>query len=560
MTLVLLATLNTSMGAVAPNTERALAALEEGARRGAALVVFPEGTLTGYPAKDRLMRASFIRGNLAALERLARATAAGPACLVGFAEPHPEPVNGLHNAAALCRGGRVEAVYRKRLLPTYDVFDEARYFDAGSGPLVFGLEGFRLGVTICEDLWCEAGFSPRHYAGDPAAESARAGAEVVVNLSASPYGLGKEASRRAMLARAARRSGAPVLYVNQVGGCDDILFDGTAFAYGADGALRGRLPALREDFLEVRLERGADGAAAVASSVPAEEWEHGLDTLRGALAMGIGDYVRKCGAPGVLLGLSGGIDSALVAALAAEALGPGNVHGVAMPTRNNSPASEADARELAERLGIRFSVCPIEGLFATAAAGMGPLFGGGEPQGLARENLQSRLRALTLMTLSNATGALVLACGNKSELCVGYCTLYGDTCGAISPIGDLYKGQVYELSRHINARAGRELIPAAILDKEPTAELRPGQRDADDLPPYEALDPILRLFADEGLSEADVVALGHDAAFARRVAGLFDRNEYKRRQTPPALKAGPRAFGFGWRQPVATGPAPRAGG
>ena len=546
----LLAQINTTVGDIDGNLRRSLDALAIARERGADLLVLPEQTIPGYPTKDLLTQASFIARNQDALARFAPETASGPAALIGYAEPHGGPGKGLYNSVALCRGGVVEQVYRKMLLPTYDVFDEARYFDSGSDVSLFDIGGMTAAITVCEDMWNdELYWSRRLYTRDPIADSARAGGRLILNLSASPYTIPKRRIRAAMIASAARRHGAAILQVNSVGGNDDLIFDGGSVAFDGTGTMRAQAASFIEDFVEVTVSSAGDASPLVlAGRIVPEEAE--LEELRRALVLGIRDYVGKCGFTQVLIGLSGGIDSALVAVLAAEALGPANVHGVSMPSRYSSDHSKDDARQLAEALGISYRTIPIEAMFSTALAVLTPHLG--DPsRGAAAENMQSRLRGLTLMALSNSSGAMVLTTGNKSEMSVGYCTLYGDMCGGLAAIADVPKTIVYTLSRHINDTAGREVIPYNTIEKPPSAELAPGQKDTDSLPPYDVLDPIVRGHVEEGQDEERLIALGHDAATVRRVLRMIRLNEYKRRQAPPTLKVTSRAFGYGWRMPLA---------
>ncbi|MCC6548399.1 NAD+ synthase [Candidatus Sumerlaeota bacterium] len=541
---IALAQINVTVGDLEGNTARAIEAVREAGRGGADLVILPEQTIPGYPAKDLLTQKHFVRRCGSALERFAKETAGGAASLIGFPEAHAGQGHGVYNAAALCRGGVVEMVYRKWLLPTYDVFDEDRYFDEGSSVALFDLKGKRVAITVCEDLWNdELYWSHRRYQRDPIRACMDAGAEMIVSMSASPFSLGKPAVRGAMFGAAARSHKVPIAVTNAVGGNDDLIFDGGSAVFGADGGAIAQARLFTDELVYGDVfSSGASGKVAVVGDE--------LTQLREALVLGVRDYVRKCGFQRVLIGLSGGIDSALVAVLAADALGAENVHGVAMPSRYSSEHSITDARKLAENLGIKFSLIPIEEMFQAALSQLAPNL---EERGrqIAEENLQSRLRGMTLMALSNASGDLVLTTGNKSELSVGYCTLYGDMCGGLSVIGDVPKTMVYSLSRFINERAGRALIPEDTLTKPPSAELRPDQKDTDSLPPYDILDPIIRGYTEESLDADALIARGHDAATVRRVIRMIEVNEYKRRQSPPVLKVTSRAFGAGWRMPIA---------
>ena len=537
---IALAQLNTTVGDVAGNERRVLEAYRRAVEAGVELVVTPELSLTGYPPRDLLLRDSFIEANLAALERLA-ASVGETGLIVGFVGRNPaRPGRPLTNAAALLHRGRVTAIRTKTLLPTYDVFDEDRYFEPAPENAVIHWEGHRLGLTICEDIWNDAEFGVRRrYRPDPAAALVAAGAEILLNLSASPWQLGKERLRCGLLQGIARRHQVPVVYCNLVGGNDELVFDGRSLAFNRDGGCIGEAAHFREDFLVVDTEATGD-----LPLVPVADEA----LLHDALVLGTRDYVHKCGFRSVVLGLSGGIDSALVAALAVDALGAENVRGLALPTEFSSQGSIDDARSLAANLGIRFDVVPIQGAFEALKRQMGPLFEG-RPEDTTEENLQARLRGVTLMAMSNKFGSLLLTTGNKSELAVGYCTLYGDMCGGLAVISDLPKTWVYRVARWMNR--DREVIPEPTLTKAPSAELRPYQTDQDSLPPYEVLDAILEAYVVEDRPVAGILAAGFSEADVRRVVRLIDLSEYKRRQAAPGLKVTSRAFGVGRRQPVA---------
>ncbi|MBI1290448.1 NAD+ synthase [bacterium] len=539
---VALAQINSRVGDLEGNFQKAKASYDAASAEGADVVLFPEQTFAGYPAKDLLTRDGFIRRNAEIVEAFARLTSSGPVAVVGYPERHDGPGHRLYNTAAVCRGGAVTDRYRKWLLPTYDVFDEDRYFDEGQTPLVIEVRGRRLGVTVCEDIWNdELYWSNRLYERNPIAAASKAGAEILLNISASPFTLAKRGVRKAMMASAARTHGLPIAQVNLVGANDDLVFDGVSMAFDSEGRQIAQARDFEDDLLIVDFA-GAENR--IEKDAPE------IEQLRRALVLGIRDYVRKCGFAKVLIGLSGGIDSALVAALAVEALGPANVTGVAMPSRYSSDHSKSDAQLLATALGIECRMLPIEPMFAAATAEIEKHFVGGNRK-IAFENLQSRLRGLSLMTLSNESGALVLTTGNKSEMSVGYATLYGDMCGGLAPIADVPKLMVYELSQHINTSAGREIIPHGTLTKPPSAELAPDQKDTDSLPPYEILDPIVRAYVEEGLDGPEIVARGFEEETVRRVLRLIHINEYKRRQSAPTLKVTGRAFGYGWRMPIA---------
>ncbi|MEY4691707.1 MAG: hypothetical protein RIT19_2032 [Verrucomicrobiota bacterium] len=537
---IALAQLNTTVGDIAGNERRVLDAYRRAVEAGVELVVTPELSLTGYPPRDLLLRESFVDANLAALERLASAVGE-VGLIVGFVGRNPDrPGRPLTNAAALLCRGRVVASRTKTLLPTYDVFDEDRYFEPASENAVIHWEGHRLGLTICEDIWNDAEFGVRRrYRPDPAAALVAAGAEILLNLSASPWQLGKERLRCGLLQGIARRHQVPVVYCNLVGGNDELVFDGRSLAFNRDGGCIGEAAHFREDFVVVDTQStGGRPLVPVADEA----------LLHDALVLGTRDYVQKCGFRSVVLGLSGGIDSALVAALAVDALGAENVRGLALPTEFSSRGSIDDARSLAANLGIRFDVVPIQGAFEAMKRQMGPLFEG-RPEDTTEENLQARLRGVTLMAMSNKFGSLLLTTGNKSELAVGYCTLYGDMCGGLAVISDLPKTWVYRVARWMNR--DREIIPEPTLTKAPSAELRPNQTDQDSLPPYEVLDAILEAYVVEDRPVAEIIAAGFSEADVRRVVRLIDLSEYKRRQAAPGLKVTSRAFGVGRRQPVA---------
>jgi NAD+ synthase/NAD+ synthase (glutamine-hydrolysing) len=537
---IALAQLNNTVGDIAGNEGLVLEAYRRGVEAQVELVLTPELSLTGYPPRDLLLRESFIRANQAALERLAAAVGE-VGLIVGFVGENPvRPGRPLTNAAALLHRGRVVAIRTKTLLPTYDVFDEDRYFEPASENAVIHWEGRRLGLTICEDIWNDAEFGvQRRYRPDPAAALVASGAQILINLSASPWQLGKEQRRCALLRSLARRHQVPVVYCNLVGGNDELVFDGRSLAFNSAGGCLGEAAHFSSDFLVVDTEAAGDRPLAPLADEA---------LLHDALVLGMRDYVGKCGFRSVVLGLSGGIDSALVAALAVDALGAENVRGLALPTQFSSAGSIDDARSLAENLGIRFDVVPIQGSFEALKRQMEPLFEG-RPEDTAEENLQARLRGVTLMAMSNKFGSLLLTTGNKSELAVGYCTLYGDMCGGLAVISDLPKTWVYRVSRWMNR--DREIIPSSSITKAPSAELRPNQTDQDSLPPYEVLDAILEAYVVEDRPAAEIIATGFSEADVRRVVRLIDLSEYKRRQAAPGLKVTSRAFGVGRRQPVA---------
>lgn len=536
---------NPTIGDIDANTARAVEILRRAADAGARLVVFPEQTLIGYPAKDLLLRSEVIDANRAALERIAQ-QATRVAAIVGFAERNRGFGRPLFNAAALLQDGQVRAIWRKRLLPIYDVFDEVRYFESGGPHPVIELDGVPIGVTICEDMWSREEMAGQPlYNLDPLGDLVRAGAKWIFNVSASPYFIDKHELRLKLMRDHAQRNGVPIVFVNQVGGNDELIFDGASCIVDARGELVGQARAFEDDLLFAELD---DLAATRVTPHPT-----GVANLHDALVLGLRDYLRKCRFASAVVGLSGGIDSALVAALAAAALGPENVRGVAMPSRYSSDHSVHDARELAANLGIQFSLIEINPMHAAFEEHLTPHFAG-RPPDVTEENIQARCRMVVLMALSNKGGSLLLTTGNKSELAVGYCTLYGDMAGGLAVISDVPKTMVYRLAEHINARARRELIPRSTITKPPSAELRPNQTDQDSLPPYEVLDEILDRYEVRLQSAAQIIAAGFDPATVRDVIHKIQVSEYKRQQAAPGLKVTSRAFGFGRRMPIAARP------
>jgi len=513
--------------------------------RGAEFVLAPELFLCGYPPRDLLLREDFIAANLAALHETAANIGEIPLC-VGYVEKNSErPGRALKNAAAVLQHGRIIWRTAKSLLPTYDVFDEDRYFEPAKKVEPFVFNGKKLGITICEDIWNDEDFWPeRLYRRDPVRELIAQGAEMILNISASPWHDGKEKTRLEMLRRVARDEKIPLAQVNAVGANDELIFDGHSVALDARGEVIALGKGFAEDVLVVDLAKTFNNQ----HSTPNIQLPPREELLFSALSLGIRDYVHKCGFKSVILGLSGGIDSALIAVIAADALGAENVWGVSLPARYSSSGSLTDAEKLAKNLGIRYDVLPIEPVFNLVEAQLKNVFCGTQPNE-AEENIQSRLRGVTLMALSNKFGALVLTTGNKSEMAVGYCTLYGDMNGALAPIADVLKTDVYKIARWVNRE--REIIPTDSIAKPPSAELRPGQTDQDSLPPYEILDAILDLYVVKNLSKAEIITRGLDAAVVNDVVNKINFSEYKRRQAAPGLKVSPRAFGMGRRIPVA---------
>ena len=555
-------------------------AAAEAARAGAELAVAAELCLLGYPPRDLLLSRAFVARSWEVCAELAEELRDGPALLVGLAEANEGSAGRpLYNAAALLSGGAVTQVFRKTLLPTYDVFDEDRYFEPAAGPQLMDWHGLRLGISVCEDVWNDHDFwQRRRYHSDPVEDLVAAGAAGIVNMSASPFAIGKQPHREAMLSAIARRHGVPVLYVNQVGGADELVFDGRSGAFAADGTLVARAAAFAPDVLVVDtgdLGAGEGGRAAAGSAAASDSASGGrapaarapalaADDFRPAseiwraLVLGVRDYVAKSGFARALVGLSGGIDSALVAAVAAEALGPDNVLCVLMPSPYSSAGSVTDAEALAVNLGVRTVTLPIEPIMTSFDAALAPVFAG-RPADVTEENVQARIRGNLLMALSNQFSSLLLTTGNKSELAVGYCTIYGDMSGGLAVISDVPKTLVYEVARWLNETRGREVVPRAIIEKAPSAELRPDQTDQDSLPPYDELDGILKLLVEEPRGAGEIVAAGYERATVERVARLVTANEFKRKQAAPGLKVTDLAFGMGWRMPIATVPRSRRG-
>ncbi len=543
---IALGQVNPTVGDFAGNTRRILEVAGRAAGLGVDLVMFPELAVCGYWPADLLEKSSFVARAGEAVEEI-RAWSAGvgrPAVLVGSVMPVEGEGKQVRNVAVLLDGGAVRLVQGKMLLPFYDVFDEQRYFEPAKEQELVTVRGQRVAITVCEDAWNDKGYWPRRrYAVDPVERLMEGwvgdGVKVILNISASPFWEGKRAVRREMLGALAKRHGAVVAMVNLVGGNDSLVFDGSSVAVGPGGEVVAQARSFVEDL--VVFDTAGVGVGSGVEVDTKAVWD--------ALVLGTRDYVRKCGFQKALVGLSGGIDSALVAAIAVEALGAENVMGVGMPSGYSSEGSKDDARELAGRLGIGFEMLPIAAGYETAMTTLEPLFLG-TPFGLAEENLQSRLRGVMLMALSNKFGALVLTTGNKSEMSVGYCTLYGDMVGALAVIGDVWKTKVYALSRYVN-RAG-VVIPEATLTKAPSAELRPEQKDTDSLPPYEVLDPILEAYV-ERYCPAEEIAReqGVDVGLVRQVLGLVERSEYKRQQAAPVLKVTKKSFGSGRRFPIA---------
>ncbi|HMC39259.1 MAG TPA: NAD+ synthase [Acidimicrobiales bacterium] len=564
---VALAQINPVVGDLEANTAQIVSGIERAGEAAADVVVFPELAVTGYPPEDLLLKPGFIADNLAALGKVASATERCVA-VVGFVDEELD----LYNAAAVCAHGEVRGVYHKQLLPNYGVFDEQRYFAAGGGATqLFGIGGVRVGISVCEDAWSPSG---------PIAAQAAAGAELVININASPFSAGRVGERERMLATRAADASCGLVYLNCVGGQDELVFDGASLVFDAEGRLVASLPQFEEAFavfdIEVRpvfrkrlidprghhiapplpvspITSGTGHPPAAAELPPPVSERLGPEEeVYRALVLGTRDYVRKNGFHDVVIGLSGGIDSSLVAMIATDALGPERVHGISMPSRFSSEGSRSDAEALAANLGIDFRAVPIEGAHAAFLDLLADSFHGLEP-GLTEENLQSRIRGVILMALSNKLGWLVLTTGNKSEAAVGYSTLYGDTAGGFAVIKDVAKTTVYRLCEWRDRAGPTRLLPPEVLTKPPSAELRPDQRDDQSLPPYEALDPVLLAYVEDDLTAAELIETGYDADVVRQVVKMVDVSEYKRRQTPPGIRVTPKAFGRDRRMPITNG-------
>ena len=548
-----LAQVNPRVGDITANLDMVARFVAQAEEAGCDLVAFPELTLSGYPPEDLVLKAGFVADNRAALEKVA-ARSGRCAVVVGFVDvADDEPVAPtsarpakLFNAAALCVNGNIAGVYHKQLLPNYSVFDEVRYFAPGHDDLsLYDVAGVAVSLSICEDVWVADG---------PLVRQRAAGAQVAININGSPFDRRKGGVREATVLARASETGMPVVYVNQVCGQDELVFDGGSFVVDAHGRVIARAAQFAEELLVVDVPVAATGGLppvnqpGVTSARIAEPLGE-LDQVLSALALGTRDYVRKNGFSDVVIGLSGGIDSALVAAVAVEALGARFVHGVSMPSRYSSDGSRTDAAELARNLGIEMLTVPIEPAFAAYLEMTREAFTN-RASDLTEENLQSRVRGTTLMALSNKFGWMVLTTGNKSELAVGYFTLYGDSVGGFAVIKDIFKTDVYALARRVNERAGRQVIPEATLTKPPSAELRPDQRDDQSLPPYDVLDAVLALYVEQDRTATEIIALGHDAELVRRIVRLVDNNEYKRRQLAPGVRVTSKAFGKDRRLPI----------
>jgi NAD+ synthase (glutamine-hydrolysing) len=537
MVRIALGQINTTVGDLDGNVDTMSAWAARATEAGADLICFPELAITGYPPEDLVLRRTFVDDNLEALEELARRSAGGCAVITGFVDRSDA---GIHNAAALLHGGAIEARYHKVKLPNYGVFDEKRYFVPGLAGCTVRVASSDLGISVCEDAWAP---------GPPFDDYARSHVPLVLNINGSPYHRHKIAERLDICRDRARETGAWIVYVNAIGGQDELVFDGGSMVVSPQGELAHRAAMFEEDLLVVDLQQLEGGRWSASADGEARRWPEGPEEVYGALVVGMGDYVRKNGFTEVLVGLSGGIDSALTAAIASDGLGGEAVRAMTMPSPYSSAESVEDAMEVARRLGIRIDEVRIDEVFKSYLSALEDPFRD-TTEGVAEENLQARIRGNLLMALSNKFGAMVLATGNKSEYAVGYSTLYGDMAGGFAPIKDVPKTLVYELVEWRNAQGEAPLIPQRVIDKPPSAELRPNQKDTDTLPPYQVLDPIIEAYVEEDRSPEDIVAAGFDRDLVDRVVSWIDGAEYKRRQAPPGVKITPKAFGRDRRMPI----------
>ena len=527
--------INPTVGDLAGNQKIIQDAYFDLANRGADLIIFPELAVCGYPPRDLLLKKNFGIRCFETLQQIAHTTLSCPT-LIGFPESVPN-ANGkpFYNSAALCHDGKISQIFRKRLLPTYDVFDEDRYFEAGNSKLFFSHNGLKIGVSICEDLWNMDGLK---YQPNPVESLAAEKLDLLINLSASPWHTGKNALRGSILKQVVQAVQCPLIYVNATGGNDELIFDGSSLVFNTLGKEihRARSFATCTEIVKLR-----------STPSPSPTFKNPMESIRQALVLGLRDYTHKSGFNKALIGLSGGIDSAVTAVLAVDALGKENVIGISLPSEISSDHSKQDALALAKNLGIEYHTLAIQKVVDSAQRELASLFDG-LPVDVTEENLQARSRGLLLMAVSNKLGALLLTTGNKSELAVGYCTLYGDMCGGLAVISDIPKTKVFELARHLNQSAER--IPQNTIEKPPSAELRPDQKDSDSLPEYDILDGILQGYIEEGLSIQSLIELGYEESVVRKIVSLVDRNEYKRKQAAPGLKISPLAFGIGRRMPI----------
>ncbi len=551
---ICLAQINPTIGAFKQNARKICKFIDAARKSGADLIVFPEMSIVGYPPKDMLELSGFVDCNLKALQEV-KGSVTGISAIVGFVDRN-EARRGksLYNAAAYIKNGKIVSRHYKSLLPTYDVFDEDRYFEPTHNISVAKISGRKFGISICEDVWgADVAWPGMIHHNDPIECMVNQGAEIIINISASPFTIGKQDVRLKMLSGHAKRNNVPIIFVNQIGGNDDLVFDGNSLAINKHGVIVSRAPGFEENLLMVDFN-GPDVTAVDSESESVKRETSGvvgeddIGSVYKALILGTRDYLNKCGFKKAVIGLSGGIDSAVTAVIAVKALGKGKVIGVTMPSHFSSKGSVEDSIVLAERLGIECKVIPIKSVYNAYTKTLSGVFAG-LPFDVTEENLQARIRGKILMAISNKYGCLVLTTGNKSELAVGYCTLYGDMCGGLAVISDIPKTMVYELAEYINLK--KEIIPTETIEKPPSAELRPNQKDQDSLPPYDVLDGVLRAYVEESKDVGDIVRMGYDESLVKDIINKVDRNEYKRKQAAPGLKVTTKAFGTGRRMPLA---------
>ncbi len=546
---VALGQINTTIGDIDGNVDKMIAFAINARQGGARLIIFPELAVCGYPPMDLLLKDSFVHANLRGLDKL-RQSVEGISVLVGFVDTNHGNGRPLYNACALLEDGEIKARRYKTLLPSYDVFDEDRYFEPAREYMPVTIDGISVGISICEDIWNSKQINTKpRYLIDPIERIVEQHPQLLVNISASPFSIGKEHIRHELVRNQARKHGIPIIYVNQVGGNDELIFDGRSIVVNADGELIARGNEFTEDLIYVDIEPGEKSVQVLNGIIRPSADDRTINSYK-AVVLGTKDYVRKCGFTKTVIGLSGGIDSAVTAAIAVKALGSENVVGIAMPSPFSSQHSLDDAAALAKNLGMEYLVIPIEKAMIAYNEMLSPAFEGTN-RDVSEENIQARIRGSILMAMSNKFNYLVLTTGNKSELAVGYCTLYGDMCGGIAVISDLLKTLVYDLAKYINEEAGKEIIPRSTIEKPPSAELRPNQTDQDSLPPYVVLDGILQAYVEQRRKPDEIVRLGYKPEVVMDVINKTDRSEYKRHQAAPGLKVTTRAFGVGWRMPIA---------
>ena len=551
---ICLAQINPTIGAFKQNVGKICKSINTAREKGADLVIFPEMSVVGYPPKDLLELSGFVDSNLKALEEV-KNSVTGISAIVGFVDRNvAQRGKALYNAAAHIKNRKIVSRHYKSLLPTYDVFDEDRYFEPTHDISIAKISGRKFGISICEDVWgADVVWPGTIHHKDPVECMVRQGAEIIINISASPFTIGKQDVRLKMLTGHAKRNKVPIVFVNQIGGNDDLVFDGNSLVINKDGIVVGRASGFKEDLLMVEfkgsdLTAGENKSRSVKKETRYAAGEGDIESVYNALVLGTRDYVKKCGFKKAVIGLSGGIDSAVTAVIAVKALGKNKVLGVTMPSTFSSKGSVDDSMVLAKRLGIKCELIPIKSVYNAYTKTLSGVFAG-LPFDVTEENLQARIRGKILMAISNKHGYLVLTTGNKSELAVGYCTLYGDMCGGLAVISDIPKTMVYSLAEYINRR--KEIIPADTIEKPPSAELRPNQKDQDSLPSYDVLDGVLRAYVEESKDVGDIIEMGYDESLVKDIINKVDRNEYKRKQAAPGLKVTTKAFGTGRRMPLA---------